>query len=158
MLYRNRFYSTELGRFLQRDPIGYRSRDMNIYRYVFNRALVLTDAGGLTPPWELPTGPVYGPHMPTGPSTPSTTWPSPTPHGCTLMADGSVRCGTQPSIPMPQPIPPTIDDDGGPGTSNIPIDPNTLPRLPQESEYLIVRMPICLIINLQIRRHALSLE
>ncbi len=47
MLYRNRFYSTELGRFLQRDPIGYDAGDWNVYRYVGNRVVTVTDLFGL---------------------------------------------------------------------------------------------------------------
>ncbi len=31
MLYRNRFYSPTLGRFLQRDPVGYEAEDENLY-------------------------------------------------------------------------------------------------------------------------------
>jgi RHS repeat-associated protein len=34
MLYRNRLYNTELGRFVNRDPIDYRSGNINIYYYV----------------------------------------------------------------------------------------------------------------------------
>lgn len=47
--YRNRVYSAELGRFLQTDPIRFRARDVNIYRYVFNRYSLLGDATGLDP-------------------------------------------------------------------------------------------------------------
>ena len=36
MLYRNRYYSTGLGRFINRDPIGYLAGDTNLYRYCFN--------------------------------------------------------------------------------------------------------------------------
>jgi RHS repeat-associated protein len=34
--YRNRYYTTQLGRFLQTDPIRLNARDVNLYRYVFN--------------------------------------------------------------------------------------------------------------------------
>ncbi len=47
MLYRNRFYLPELGRFLQRDPIGYDAGNQNVYRYVGNRVVTDTDALGL---------------------------------------------------------------------------------------------------------------
>jgi len=36
MLYRNRVYHTILGRFVQRDPIGYIGNDVNFYRYLNN--------------------------------------------------------------------------------------------------------------------------
>jgi RHS repeat-associated protein len=44
--YRARYYSPKLGRFLQRDPIGYAS-DLNIYRYVRNNPLNFVDPYGL---------------------------------------------------------------------------------------------------------------
>ncbi len=47
MLYRNRFYSPELGRFLQRDPIGYEAGDVSIYRYVANNPFSFNDSTGL---------------------------------------------------------------------------------------------------------------
>jgi len=47
MLYRNRYYHTELGRFATRDPIGYKGKDVNLYRYVSNLPLVFTDVSGL---------------------------------------------------------------------------------------------------------------
>jgi len=47
MLYRNRVYHAGLGRFVQRDPIGYRGRDVSLYRYVFNAPQFLADAFGL---------------------------------------------------------------------------------------------------------------
>ncbi|MDR2407486.1 MAG: RHS repeat-associated core domain-containing protein [Bacteroidales bacterium] len=47
MLYRNRYYSTELGRFITRDPIGYNAEDVNIYRYVTNSTSNIQDAMGL---------------------------------------------------------------------------------------------------------------
>jgi RHS repeat-associated protein len=48
MLYRNRFYHTGLGRFVQRDPIGYGAGDENLYRYVSNMPLIHTDIRGLS--------------------------------------------------------------------------------------------------------------
>ena len=47
MLYRNRVYHPRLGRFLQRDPIGYDAGDMSLYRYVGNQVTIKTDVLGL---------------------------------------------------------------------------------------------------------------
>ncbi|MCG8550069.1 MAG: hypothetical protein MI799_06685, partial [Desulfobacterales bacterium] len=44
--YRNRMYSAELGRFLQRDPAGYVD-GLNLYAYVLNNPLQYTDPDGL---------------------------------------------------------------------------------------------------------------
>jgi RHS repeat-associated protein len=44
--YRNRTYSPRLGRFVQVDPIGFDAGDVNIYRYVGNDPVNLTDAFG----------------------------------------------------------------------------------------------------------------
>lgn len=44
--YRARYYSTDLGRFLQPDPIGYQG-GLNLYAYVGNDPLNLTDPSGL---------------------------------------------------------------------------------------------------------------
>jgi RHS repeat-associated protein len=46
MLYRNRFYSVDLGRFVSRDPIEYEGGDNNLYRYVSNQSLNVTDIYG----------------------------------------------------------------------------------------------------------------
>ncbi|MDR2409482.1 MAG: hypothetical protein LBE13_15415, partial [Bacteroidales bacterium] len=51
MLYRNRYYHTELGRFISRDPIAYFSGDVNIYRYCLNIPLSLVDSHGK---WIIP--------------------------------------------------------------------------------------------------------
>jgi RHS repeat-associated protein len=45
--YRNRVYSPELGRFLQTDPIRFEAGDVNLYRYVGNRASISSDPLGL---------------------------------------------------------------------------------------------------------------
>ncbi|MEJ7740512.1 MAG: RHS repeat-associated core domain-containing protein [Chitinophagaceae bacterium] len=45
--YRNRMYQNAAGRFLQPDPIGFASNDYNLYRYVYNRPISLTDPFGL---------------------------------------------------------------------------------------------------------------
>jgi RHS repeat-associated protein len=50
MLYRNRVYHPTLGRFIQRDPIGYGAGDVNLMRYVGNKISVFTDFLGLQNP------------------------------------------------------------------------------------------------------------
>jgi RHS repeat-associated protein len=47
MLYRNRVYHPTLGRFLQKDPIGYSAGDGNIYRYANNNTQSFYDFCGL---------------------------------------------------------------------------------------------------------------
>jgi RHS repeat-associated protein len=47
MLYRNRYYHTGLGRFVQRDPIGYEAEDVSLYRYVSNMSLAFMDPFGM---------------------------------------------------------------------------------------------------------------
>jgi RHS repeat-associated protein len=47
ILYRNRFYSATLGRFVTRDPVAYSSEDMNIYRYTINNIMKYIDLYGL---------------------------------------------------------------------------------------------------------------
>ena len=44
---RNRFYSSDLGRFLQPDPIGFRGDRSNLYRYCKNNPLTRVDPVGL---------------------------------------------------------------------------------------------------------------
>jgi len=66
MNYRYRQYDTELGRFTSSDPIEYRAKDPNLYRYVFNRPTVMRDAKGLSG--------VIGPIGPSSPG-PATTSP-----------------------------------------------------------------------------------
>jgi RHS repeat-associated protein len=45
--YRNRIYSSELGRFLQTDPIRFDAGDVNLYRYVANDTINDNDPDGL---------------------------------------------------------------------------------------------------------------
>jgi RHS repeat-associated protein len=45
--FRNRDQSPTLGRWLKQDPIGYRGRDSNLYRYVSNSPLNRADPSGL---------------------------------------------------------------------------------------------------------------
>jgi RHS repeat-associated protein len=47
---RNRFYSPDLGRFLQPDPIGFAGDPSNIYRYVGNNPVNRSDPSGLVSP------------------------------------------------------------------------------------------------------------
>jgi RHS repeat-associated protein len=62
--YRNRWYSPDLGRFLEPDPIGLRAGDVNLYRYVWNDPLRWVDPFGLeleAPPLWPPSSPSPGP-------------------------------------------------------------------------------------------------
>jgi RHS repeat-associated protein len=45
--YRNRVYSIDFGRFLQNDPIRFKSGDVNLYRYVWNSPIVFIGSEGL---------------------------------------------------------------------------------------------------------------
>jgi RHS repeat-associated protein len=46
MFYRARYYDPKIGRFISEDPIGFSGGDLNLYRYVYNLPLVLTDPIG----------------------------------------------------------------------------------------------------------------
>jgi RHS repeat-associated protein len=46
MLYRERYYHAGFGRFVSRDPIGYRAGDANLYRMIFNQSLNGADPMG----------------------------------------------------------------------------------------------------------------
>jgi RHS repeat-associated protein len=48
MLYRNRVYHPTLGRFLQRDPIGYERDVSSLYKYVKNQPITANDKLGLS--------------------------------------------------------------------------------------------------------------
>lgn len=54
--YRARYYSPDLGRFLQTDPIGYYD-SANLYQYCGNNPVNLTDALGLSSDQEIPPAP-----------------------------------------------------------------------------------------------------
>lgn len=49
MHYRLRYYHPELGRFLVRDPLGFVTRDFNLYGYVESGPLTQVDPMGLAP-------------------------------------------------------------------------------------------------------------
>ncbi len=49
MLYRNRYYHPDLGRFITRDPIGYDGDSVNLYRYVKNQSSLQYDSHGNDP-------------------------------------------------------------------------------------------------------------
>jgi len=54
--YRNRYYSAELGRFLQTDPIRFSGGDVNFYRYAHNNVFGFKDPYGLEcGPWHRDT-------------------------------------------------------------------------------------------------------
>ena len=57
--FRNREYSPTLGRFVQRDPIGFAAGDPNLYRFVGNNPANATDPSGLGP--ILPGQPLVPP-------------------------------------------------------------------------------------------------
>jgi RHS repeat-associated protein len=48
MLYRDRYYSTKLGRFITRDPIEYEANDTNLMRYTFTNPIRFVDPFGHT--------------------------------------------------------------------------------------------------------------
>ena len=54
--YRARYYNAQLGRFINRDPIGYAAGSMNLYAYVGGQPVNWVDPTGLIPPhagaWE----------------------------------------------------------------------------------------------------------
>jgi RHS repeat-associated protein len=47
--YRARYYAADAGRFINEDPVGFTSGDVNLYSYVYNRPTNLVDPYGLTP-------------------------------------------------------------------------------------------------------------
>ncbi|MDR2440811.1 MAG: RHS repeat-associated core domain-containing protein, partial [Planctomycetaceae bacterium] len=52
MLFRNRYYHMELGRFIQKDPIGYNGSDKNLLKYVVNSPVNKQDMLGLFVFWS----------------------------------------------------------------------------------------------------------
>ncbi len=75
-LYRMRYYHPELGRFLQRDPIGYDAGDWNLYEYVRGNPINHVDAKGFqrgrSGPIPRPRPPQPSPPQPAPPSLPPT--------------------------------------------------------------------------------------
>jgi RHS repeat-associated protein len=61
MLYRNRYYHTGFGKFVCRDMIEYMAQDINIYRYTYNKPMLLLDTLGLMPPKKCCSGKNYDP-------------------------------------------------------------------------------------------------
>jgi RHS repeat-associated protein len=49
LYYRARYYDATTGRFLQKDPIGFMGKDVNLYRYVRNNPIRINDPSGLVP-------------------------------------------------------------------------------------------------------------
>ena len=47
--YRNRWYDSEIGRFISEDPIGFAGGDINLYGYVWNNPQSWTDPSGNSP-------------------------------------------------------------------------------------------------------------
>jgi RHS repeat-associated protein len=45
--YRARYYDPKIGRFITRDPIGFASRDVNLYAYAHNNPMNFRDPSGL---------------------------------------------------------------------------------------------------------------
>jgi RHS repeat-associated protein len=87
MLYRRRYYSMELGRFVNRDPISFYGNDVNFFRYVFNASTIMVDTLGLKEGYLPTTKPT------TKPTTMPKRWPirlPPTTTKCVPMAGG---CG-----------------------------------------------------------------
>jgi RHS repeat-associated protein len=58
---RNRYYDPTLERFINRDPIGYRGGDVNLYRYVDNQPVIAIDPSGLYRLVWRPGGPKFPP-------------------------------------------------------------------------------------------------
>ncbi|GAB6184555.1 RHS repeat-associated core domain-containing protein [Thermopirellula anaerolimosa] len=56
----NRWYDPRVGRWLSEDPIRFAAGDENLYRYVHNGVLLLTDATGLACSAAVYTSPVLG--------------------------------------------------------------------------------------------------
>ena len=57
---RNRFYSPDLGRFLQPDPVGFSGDAGNLYRYCGNNAVTRSDPNGEYWPEVIITGVIIG--------------------------------------------------------------------------------------------------
>lgn len=80
--YRARWYDPQLGRFISKDPIGFKGGDINLYAYVGNNPVTYTDPKGL----ELPLPDWYVRLQP-GPTYPNPSDPLPV-YRCTRPIDG----------------------------------------------------------------------
>jgi len=58
-LARNRYYNSSLATWISRDPIGYWSGEMNLYRYCLNNPVRYIDPDGLAT-WDASAGPYSG--------------------------------------------------------------------------------------------------
>jgi RHS repeat-associated protein len=54
--YRSRYYDSNIGRFISEDPIDFSGGDNNLYGYVSNDPINLTDPSGLVPVRQIPCG------------------------------------------------------------------------------------------------------
>jgi RHS repeat-associated protein len=54
--YRARYYDPTIGRFASEDPTGFRSDDLNFYRYVHNSSINYTDPAGLAKTYDCGAG------------------------------------------------------------------------------------------------------
>jgi len=52
--YRGRYYDPKVGRFINRDPIGFAGGDVNLFRYVQNNSVNFIDPEGLSLPNQPP--------------------------------------------------------------------------------------------------------
>jgi RHS repeat-associated protein len=68
--YRSRYYDPTFGRFISEDPIGF-SGGINIYVYVGNSPLTMTDPFGLDPWWNQSNSLLGTPGTPTPPGAPN---------------------------------------------------------------------------------------
>jgi len=64
--YRARWYDANIGRFISEDPIGFRGGDINLYGYVENDPINMTDPTGLIGLYTYPNGRLRGSPFPFG--------------------------------------------------------------------------------------------
>ncbi len=133
--YKRRFYSSLIGRFLQNDPLGAASGDLNTYAYVLNDPLNHNDelglemsnltnigrppANGISTPPNCPI-PITPPLCPTPPGC-----PDPSPPGCTPISPP--RCPSTPPF-CPKPLtPPDCPQPATPPECTPPTPPACMP-------------------------------
>jgi RHS repeat-associated protein len=105
--YRNRYYHSQIGQFVSRDPIGYQGGDANLYQYVYSLPGCLSDPWGffgfparpipMFPRPYLPPAPTFP--RPYVPPNPTYTPPPPGPGG-TVFPPGE---GDEPAPVGPNP-------------------------------------------------------